>query len=93
MKCFHFFHSVETAFLYSYLSFQILPLHLQVIFLEEQQADVSFHLKEMFTLERNRTIPANIYLFKVNNRDTRKRCENMFKVNNIYIRTTSVMSF
>ena len=63
VKNFHFFHSVEIAFLYSYLSFQIVPLHLQVIFLEERQADVSFHLEEMFTLERNRTIPANIFTY------------------------------
>ena len=32
--------------------------------------------------------PANIQLFKVNNRNTRKRCENMFKVYNKDTRTT-----
>ena len=32
--------------------------------------------------------PANIYLFKVNNRNTRKRCKNMFKVKNKNARTT-----
>ena len=53
VKNFHFFHSVEIAFFYSYLSFQILPLHLEVTFLEVQQADVSFRLEEMFTLETN----------------------------------------
>ena len=75
MKCFHFFHSVQIAFLYSHLSFQILPLHLQVIFLEELQAGLSFHLEGIYTVQRNRTIPVNIYLFKVNNRNIRKSCE------------------
>ena len=75
MKCFHFFHSVQIAFLYSHLSFQILPLHLQVIFLEELQAGVSFHLEGIYTVQRNRTIPVNIYLFKVKNRNIRKSCE------------------
>ena len=36
---------------------------------------------------------ANIYLFKVSNRNTRKKMWNMFKVNNKNIRTTSVTSF
>ena len=75
MKCFHFFHSFQIAFLYSHLSFQILPLHLQVIFLEELQAGVSFHLEGIYTVQRNRTIPVNIYLFKVKNRNIRKSCE------------------
>ena len=75
MKCFHFFYSVKIAFLYSYLSFQILPLHLQVILLEELQAGVSFHLEGIYTLQRNRAIPVNIYLFKLNNSYIRKSCE------------------
>ena len=48
-----------------------------------------------------RNCPANIYLFIVNNRNLRKRCEicskltikNLFKVNNKDIRTTSLTSF
>ena len=36
--------------------------------------------------------PANIYLFKINDRNTRKRC-NMFKVNNKNNRMTSMTSF
>ena len=36
-----------------------------------------------------RLCPANVYLFKVNNRTTRKRCEIYFKVNNKNTRTTS----
>ena len=39
-------------------------------------------------------IPANIYFFKVNNRNTKKKkVWNMFKVNNKNTRTTSMMSF
>ena len=36
--------------------------------------------------------PANIYLFKVNNRNTGKKVRNMFKVNNNNTRTTSIPS-
>ena len=36
--------------------------------------------------------PTNIYLIKVNNGNTRKRCA-MFKVNNKKTRTMSLMSF
>ena len=38
-------------------------------------------------------IPANIYLFKVNNRHTRRRCKKMFKVNNKDTRALSMTSF
>ena len=34
--------------------------------------------------------PARICLFKVNNRNTRTRCENVFKFNNKDTRTTSL---
>ena len=37
-----------------------------------------------------RLVPVNIYLFKVNNKNTRKRYENMFKINNKDTRTTSM---
>ena len=37
-------------------------------------------------------IPANIYLFKVNNRNTKKKVWNMFKVNNNNTRKTSLTS-
>ena len=36
--------------------------------------------------------PADIYSFKVNNRNTKKKVWNMFKVNNKNIRMTSLMS-
>ena len=37
--------------------------------------------------------PTDIYLFKVNNRKTRKRCDIYFKVNNKNTRTMSLRSF
>ena len=33
---------------------------------------------------------ANTYLLKLNNRNTRNKCKNMFKVNNKNTRTTSI---
>ena len=33
-------------------------------------------------LRKSGSFPANIYFFKVNDRSTRKRCSEMFKVNN-----------
>ena len=33
---------------------------------------------------------ANIYLLTLNNRNTRNKCKNMFKVNNKNTRTTSI---
>ena len=50
----------------------------------------------METLTRNRLIganPANIYLFKVNIRKTRKRSEICSKLNNKNTRAASLMSF
>ena len=44
-------------------------------------------------VKSSREYPANIYLFKVNNRNDKKRFEIMFKVNNNDIRMTSLMSF
>ena len=44
-----------------------------------------------WTLER--LAPVNIYLFRVNNKNTRKRYENLFKVNNKDTRTTSMTLF
>ena len=35
--------------------------------------------------------PTNIYLLNVNNRNSRKMCKNMFKVNNKNTRTTSLV--
>ena len=44
-------------------------------------------------LTRSRPFPPNIYLIKVNNRNTRKGCKICFKFNNKNIRTTSMTSF
>ena len=41
-------------------------------------------------VEKNNLFPTKIYLFKVDNRNTRKRCKMLFKVNNENTRTTSV---
>lgn len=38
-------------------------------------------------------VPANVYLFEVNNKTTRKKWLNMFKVNNKHIRITSLKYF
>ena len=38
-------------------------------------------------------VPGNIYLFKVNSRNTQKKVKNVFKVNNREIRTTSFCFF
>ena len=46
----------------------------------------------MFDRVLKQFLPANIYLFKVNNKNTRKSCEK-FKVNNKNTRTTSRTSF
>ena len=45
-----------------------------------------------FAIFTGKHLPANIYLFKVNNRNTRKRCE-IFKVNNKNTKTTVVLVF
>ena len=45
-----------------------------------------------FNQEIKREHPANIYLLKVINRNTRKKERNMFKVNNRNTRTTSCRS-
>ena len=46
---------------------------------------------KMSTIKSND--PANIFLFKVNNRNTRKKVRNMFKINNKNTRMTSMTSF
>ena len=45
-----------------------------------------------FAIFTGKHLPANIYLFKVNNRNTRKRCK-IFKVNNKNTKTTVVLVF
>ena len=50
-----------------------------------------FH-QDNLTLRNVRHQPANIYLLKVNNRNTRKRTWTMSKVNNKITRMTSMMS-
>ena len=47
----------------------------------------------MVTVIDIKNYPDNNYLFKFNNRNTRKKVRNMFKVNNKNTRTTSVTLF
>ena len=51
-----------------------------------------FFRQDNLTLRNVRHQPANIYLLKVNNRNTRKRTWTMSKVNNKITRMTSMMS-
>ena len=60
--------------------------------LQTLQSSKLFTLLENFYLKIiHKNYPGNIYLFKVNNRNTRKRYEIMFKLNNKSTRTTSLV--
>ena len=55
--------------------------------------NIFFKSSIFFPAKKTWSYPAGSYMFKVNNRNTRTRCENMFKVNNKETRTTSLASF
>ena len=54
---------------------------------------MDFDETSLLNLDRYLPIPTNKYLLKVNNRNTRKKVQNMFKVNNKDTRTFSSVSF
>ena len=56
--------------------------------LKQFKTEFSEPLSGMINVSVSKGIPVGNYMFKVNNRDTRTRCENMFTVNNKDTRTS-----
>ena len=83
------------TFLKKYLSWQyvdVLMYWLKMYWSKRILNNRRFFHQDNLTLRNVRHQPANIYLLKVNNRNTRKRTWTMSKVNNKITRMTSMMS-
>ena len=83
------------TFLKKYSSWQyvdVLMYWLKMYWSKRILSNRRFFHQDNLTLRNVRHQPANIYLLKVNNRNTRKRTWTMSKVNNKITRMTSMMS-